>query len=390
MHVSGQITVSAINRFEKSESASKNHDSSQKILSVSLQDCFSRSSVKGEAQSGGLIGVADGNVVIQSCYAAGLHQGKAESQGGLIGEKTTDVSVETSYWDVESTEQVKSSGGEARLGSDMKFPFPAFSYTGWDFEDTWQRDTFGVNNGYPFLKNRTPENHSVTLVNNKPSSGRVEGGGNFGEFTAVRIKAIANPGYKFIGWRDVSGTIISPAPDFIHHTTSNDQTIYVDFAEAVYQLIPAVKPLGSGNVDGSGEYKSGEMVTLLARAYPGFVFRYWSDLDGTVLSFENPYKFTMPDEHLFITANFEIQSSIDLNRHIGFYIFPNPFNQELTVFIGESPCMISLTDISGKNMFNEIIYKTTNINTSAWPRGLYLASCIQEGKQKMIKLIKVD
>jgi len=62
-----------------------------------------------------------------------------------------------SYWDIETTGQQQSEGGEGRSTEDMTYPYAANTYVGWDFEDIWAADEdYTVNNGYPYLREMTP------------------------------------------------------------------------------------------------------------------------------------------------------------------------------------------------------------------------------------------
>lgn len=78
---------------------------------------------------------------------------------------------------------------------------------------------------------------------------------------------------------------------------------YLTMTEEYYEVFVDVNPAFTGWVEGSGEFYIDEEVELEAFATPGYVFQNWR-IDGTVVSDQNPYIFTMPDYDINITAYF--------------------------------------------------------------------------------------
>ena len=116
-------------------------------------NCFSIGSVRGNEYIGGLVGSNIGHVVI-GCYSSGEVSGDKHT-GGLIGSGREVIAC---FWDIESSGQTLSAGGEGKTTSQMHSA-GIFLEAGWDFidetangfEDIWKIDE-GRN--YPKLVHR--------------------------------------------------------------------------------------------------------------------------------------------------------------------------------------------------------------------------------------------
>ncbi|MFH1290575.1 MAG: hypothetical protein ABIH92_04155 [Nanoarchaeota archaeon] len=105
-------------------------------------DSYSKSNVHVTVmEGGGLVGVANPNNTgyteeIINSYAVGSVVGPYT--GGLIGNNGDPSIVLNSYWDIETTGQTQSAGGEGRETEQMtSVPRPENTYVGWDFENVW-------------------------------------------------------------------------------------------------------------------------------------------------------------------------------------------------------------------------------------------------------------
>lgn len=119
-----------------------------------IKDSYSWNAVKGGSTAGGLVGYLFSGAV-KSSYSTGSVD-EADEIGGLIGESSGPqfVSVENAYWDVTSSGQPTSeAGGEGRTTTQMH---QQATYASWDFDDIWEMPAGG---GYPDLQNnRRPAN----------------------------------------------------------------------------------------------------------------------------------------------------------------------------------------------------------------------------------------
>ena len=101
--------------------------------------------------------------------------------------------------------------------------------------------------------------------------GYVTGGGMYYYGDTVQLEAFGNLGFEFIEWTDGN--------------TDNPRTVIVT-GDALYTahigvqqcaIKAEVTPEGAGTVDGQGTYGYGEIIQLMARNNPGFVFTQWGD-----------------------------------------------------------------------------------------------------------------
>jgi uncharacterized repeat protein (TIGR01451 family)/uncharacterized repeat protein (TIGR02543 family)/LPXTG-motif cell wall-anchored protein len=87
-----------------------------------------------------------------------------------------------------------------------------------------------------------------------------------------------------------------------------------------YTVITAVAPSGSGTTTGDGTYEEGDEVTVTASPNSGYVFINWTNESDDVVSTNSEYTFTMPDEDVELTANFEIEfieePSLTINKTV--------------------------------------------------------------------------
>lgn len=98
---------------------------------------YATGSVIGRKNVGGLIGETHRPVLglitwISRCYAIGLVNGE-ESLGGLVGHNM-NTQVSFSYWDIESTGQNESSGGEGKTTAEL---FEETTFEAWNFDTVW-------------------------------------------------------------------------------------------------------------------------------------------------------------------------------------------------------------------------------------------------------------
>ncbi len=103
--------------------------------SGTITNCYSSGSAcGGEWACGGLVGENSGTIT--NCYSTGSVTGDfCEHVGGLVGYSYYG-SVTTSFWDVNTSGQSTSDGGEGLPTAQMKTE-STFTDAGWDFVDIW-------------------------------------------------------------------------------------------------------------------------------------------------------------------------------------------------------------------------------------------------------------
>ena len=87
--------------------------------------------------------------------------------------------------------------------------------------------------------------------------------------------------------------------------------------EEYYEVNITIEPFLGGWVDGDWEYEPGEEVELTANANWGYEFVQWEDMEGVVVSTDNPYTFIMPQDDVNLVARFvrvyQVQFSVQGN-----------------------------------------------------------------------------
>lgn len=117
-----------------------------------VNDCYSQGSVTGYDYIGGMIGVNDENPSIKNCYSTGLVTGNSSTGGFMSGFSNGTVHC---YWDIETSGQTTSIGGEGRMTEDMILPFSDSTYVDWDFMSIWEQGWPTKISYYPILKWQT-------------------------------------------------------------------------------------------------------------------------------------------------------------------------------------------------------------------------------------------
>jgi hypothetical protein len=121
-------------------------------------NCYSAGSVTGNEWVGGLAGFNFGTIT--KCYSVSSVTAN-DILGGLVGDNWGDIMY--SFWDVETSGQLTSSGGTGKTTAEMQTR-STFTNTGWDFVDetaNGTKDIWWINEGqdYPrFWWELIPEN----------------------------------------------------------------------------------------------------------------------------------------------------------------------------------------------------------------------------------------
>jgi uncharacterized repeat protein (TIGR02543 family) len=118
----------------------------------------------------------------------------------------------------------------------------------------------------------------------------------------VKLSALVNPCYKFIGWE--GDTALAANRTSFTRGVTRDLTF-----TAKFQQLPRVEigVSGDGSVSIDPEracYDKGDKVTLTAAANTGYEFAGWLDAKGELLNSNNPYVITIDDFGVKLTAKF--------------------------------------------------------------------------------------
>jgi hypothetical protein len=118
---------------------------------TTVVNSYSHGNVTGFDYVGGLIGVNDESSIL-NCYSTGYVSGNYLTGGLTAGFSSSDVTL--SYWDIETSGQLTSVGGDGRMTEDMTYPYSDSTYVDWNFEDIWIIG-YPTKSMYPILRWQT-------------------------------------------------------------------------------------------------------------------------------------------------------------------------------------------------------------------------------------------
>ena len=117
-----------------------------------IRNCYTTASVSGSNHIGGFTGWNRGQI-INSYAVGGVSATSTLYIGGFIA-RVYLGSDSGNYWDTQTTGSTSSAGSAlGRTTQDMTYPYGSNTFVGWDFDETWQADINGTENGgYPYLQ----------------------------------------------------------------------------------------------------------------------------------------------------------------------------------------------------------------------------------------------
>jgi hypothetical protein len=98
-----------------------------------ITDSYATGHVSGRKRIGGFVGTCIQNNSLDKCYAAGSVSAE-EDGGGLVGRSDNASIISASFWDIETSGQTTSAGGQGRTTAEMQAA-STFLNAGWDFID---------------------------------------------------------------------------------------------------------------------------------------------------------------------------------------------------------------------------------------------------------------
>lgn len=137
-----------------------------------------------------------------------------------------------------------------------------------------------------------------------------------------------------------------------------------------YTLTLMASPEGSGIVTGGGSYPAGASVEISAISNDGFNFINWTNEEGDVISTDSIFTYTMPENEVALTANFEEESGISsINNQ--YKIYPNPASEYVFIETNSVIKCINIIDFTGRQISQiEVNDVNAQINVSDL-KGIY-------------------
>lgn len=184
------------------------------------------------------------------------------------------------------------------------FPKPGYVFERW----MENGETVSTTSFYSFVVN---ENHDlkacffrvpyeITLSAEPETGGIVEGGGIFYFGDMVTVRALVNPTYYFINWKE-NGEVVGTNQNFTFAVDGNHHFV-ATFAQDCYVVTATPEPINGGSITGAGNYIAGTQCQLVAHSAPGYGFDKWTE-NGVTVSNSSSYSFTVNEDH-DLTAHF--------------------------------------------------------------------------------------
>lgn len=358
--------------------------------SQNISNSFSRSTIISNKNSAGLIAEVSEAAVISNSYSAGLILSDDEdSKGGLIATADAQSQAQFSYWDNEVAKTNSSVLGLSRSTEQMTYPYTGSTYTGWNFGSVWNNDINSVNRGYPFLNFNTPVLYDLSVKTSNQSIGSAEGSNQYSYKAYVIAVALPDQGYELENWTDNNDNVLSLNSEYKFYMPAHDHSVTANFRLADYVVTVDVYPPNSGSIEGAGSFHFNDVVNLTATPAAGYRFLNWQDDTGQVIS-ENPeLSLTVGTSDIFITANFEISSSVTENSLLQeILVSPNPTDRYVNI---ESNILLDEVSVIGVNgqlikRFNAIQFLKLDLNN--YPNGMYWLNFKSGNKTASTSILK--
>jgi len=148
--------------------------------------------------------------------------------------------------------------------------------------------------------------YSLTLDVNPLGTGTATGAGSYEAGDGVSLVATPEAGYQFVNWT-LDGSEVSTSASYTYTMPEGDVTLVANFEEipaTQYTLSISINPVGTGTATGAGSYEAGDGVALVATPEAGYQFVNWT-LEGSEVSTNASFTYTMPDGDVTLVANFE-------------------------------------------------------------------------------------
>ena len=143
--------------------------------------------------------------------------------------------------------------------------------------------------------------YNILASANPVVGGTVNGAGEYDHGQSVSLSAVANPGYNFINWTE-NGSVVSTDAEYSFTATAS-RILVANFETITYTITANVNPEEGGTVSGADTYTYGSSCTLTASANTGYQFVNWTGSDGSVVSSNASYSFTVTSDFTY-QANF--------------------------------------------------------------------------------------
>ena len=162
--------------------------------------------------------------------------------------------------------------------------------------------SFTVTANGSYVANFEPIQYTITASASPATGGSVSGDGSYPAGETCTLVAQPNSGYVFEKWTE-NGNFVSNESAY-SFTVTEDASYVAHFIESVgsYTVTAIAVPSEGGSVTGGGTYNQGATCSLKATANAGYTFVKWTEADGTLVSTDVNYTFTVTDNVIYIAV----------------------------------------------------------------------------------------
>ena len=162
--------------------------------------------------------------------------------------------------------------------------------------------SFTVTANGSYVANFEPIQYTISASASPAAGGSVSGDGSYPAGETCTLVAQPNSGYVFEKWTE-NGNFVSNESAY-SFTVTEDASYVAHFIESVgsYTVTAIAVPSEGGSVTGGGTYNQGATCSLKATANAGYTFVKWTEADGTLVSTDVNYTFTVTDNVIYIAV----------------------------------------------------------------------------------------
>jgi len=230
----------------------------------------------------------------------------------VVGSRTLTANFNQNNYII-STRSIPENGGTTIGGGTFVYgqtdTVKAIPNQGYSFV-FWKEDTTVVSNSPEYIFTVTDSrsltayfnlnSYLISTASNPPEGGTTSGSGTFYYGQIDTLKATANSGYTFTGWKE-GNEIVSTNPVYII-TVTGARNLTANFTINSYTISVNGYPVNGGTVSGGGVFNYGKIDTLKAAPAAGYMFVNWTE-GANVVSTNSNYIFTVTGSRT-LTANF--------------------------------------------------------------------------------------
>ena len=225
-----------------------------------------------------------------------------------------------------------SGGGSFASGSSCTVtasPNNGYSFTNWTVNGSPVSSSasysFTVSSNRTLVANFAQIQYTVSTSSSPTSGGTTSGGGSFASGSSCTVTASPSNGYSFTNWTEY-GNIISVTPSYTF-TVSGSRFLVANFSPVQYTVSTSSSPANGGTISGAGSYAIGSLCSLVATANAGYIFDYWVDANGILVSNNPTYTFNVTQSQSLVGHFSLINQAVEIsNGLIAFLPFTCGYN----------------------------------------------------------------